>query len=46
MSKIKILVSTVDIYDLQTRTVSLPGHEKLLKEVGGGSACTFYKFQY
>ena len=36
MSKIRILVYTVDIYDLQTRTVSFPGHETLLKEVGGG----------
>ena len=36
MSKIGILIYALDIDYLQTRTVSFPGHEKLLKEVDSG----------
>ena len=36
MSKITILVYTLDKYNLQTRIVSFPDHEKLLKEVDSG----------
>ena len=36
MSKITILIYTLDKYNLQTRIVSFPDHEKLLKEVDSG----------
>ena len=34
--KIRDLIYTLDIYNLQTRTVSFPDHEKLLKEKDSG----------
>ena len=33
MSKIRVLIYRLDIYHLQTKTVSFPDQEKLLKEV-------------
>ena len=36
MSKIGIWIYALDIHNLETRTVSFPGHEKLLKEVDSG----------
>ena len=36
MSKIRILIYTLDKYSLQTRIVSFPDHEKLVKEVYSG----------
>ena len=32
MSKIRIIIHTLDIYNLQSRTASFPDHEKLLKK--------------
>ena len=36
MSKIEILTYTLDKYNLQTRIISFPDHEKLLKEIDIG----------
>ena len=36
MSTIRIIIYTLDKYNLQTRIVSFPDHEKLLKEVDSG----------
>ena len=36
MSKLRILSYTLDKHNLQTRTVSFPDHEKLLKVVDTG----------
>ena len=36
MSKIRILIYTLDKYSLQTRIVSFPDQEKLVKEVHSG----------
>ena len=36
MSKIRISIYTLDIYNLQTRIISLLDHEKLLKEKNSG----------
>ena len=36
MSKIRVSIYTLDKYNLQTRIVSFPDHEKLLKEVDSG----------
>ena len=33
MSKIRVLTYRFDIYNLQTKTVSFPDQEKLLKEI-------------
>ena len=46
MPKIRILIYTPDIYNLQTRTASFPDQEKLLKKVDSGAICAFYEWQY
>ena len=33
MSKTRVLIYRLDIYNLQTKTASFPDHKKLLKEV-------------
>ena len=44
MPKIRILIYTPDIYNLQTRTASFPDQEKLLKKVDSGAICAFYEW--
>ena len=41
MSEIRILINTLDIYNLQTRTASFSNQEKLLKIVDIGYTCVF-----
>ena len=46
MSKIRILIYAIDIYNLQTRTDSFPEQEKIAKNVDSGWTCAFYECQY
>ena len=45
MSKISVLIYSLDIYNLQTKIVSFPDEEKLLEEVLFTRA-VFYECQY
>ena len=46
MSKIRSLIYTLDIYNLQTRIVQFPNRKTLLNEVDNGQTCVFYECQY
>ena len=39
MSKIRILIYILDVYNLQTRTVTFHDYKKLLKKVDSGQTC-------
>lgn len=44
MSKIRSLIYTSDLYDLQIKIVLFPDQEKFLKQVNSGYACTSYQW--
>ena len=46
MSKIGILIYTLDIYNLQTKIVLFLNQDKLLKQVEGNWTCALYEFKY